>query len=66
MTQPSPTRRTSPRLVLAALVLAVVSGTAVTAAAASSVTCVGNSDSQTSGSDKGICVVIPLPDLPNR
>jgi hypothetical protein len=64
MTQPTPPRRIRFRLVLAAMALSVIGGTAIHAAAAApSITCLGNSDSR-SGGDKGICLIVPLPDLP--
>lgn len=65
MTQPLSPRRIRFRVVLAAMTLSVIGGTAISAAAAGpSITCLGSNDSRTGGGDKGLCLVIPLPDLP--
>lgn len=65
MTQLTTPRRIRFRLVLAAMTLSVLGGTAISAPAAGpSITCLGNNDSRSGGGDRGVCLVVPLPDLP--
>ena len=64
---PQRSPRVSRRVVVVALTLTVLGGgSAIASAETKHVTCLINTDSTSSGPDKGICVVVPLPDLPVR
>lgn len=65
-TQPSSPRRPRPsrRGIVVLLALTIVGGSSAVASAGHSVTCLINADSS-SGAEKGVCLVVPVPDLPS-